>query len=487
MVDRDSATASVTNDPDESPSQSSPGQQSPVERPAKHRRRTSNFDRLVKQLSEDRVGLEIDQSSRRYTNAKRYQNRALNRDSTSSFDNLSPSQTRSVTPETSQTPTSATPKETKDAVTTTTTTTPTTSKPKKASEADHKPKKNVNPPPQPTMSRRDRGGRNARNNGNNVNNDSGGEEAALWDSIKNKDIPDFIKSFNEESTGLEKLCELDKEAGAKEPDKVTQSTLSEMDQLCRSGVKNSDANIAKIKETIERLNILKGLVAANEKTEEKLPSKRGSQRDAAAAAAMYDFDGAADSPVPSPLGAGTTRSKAGERASTRDRERDRDSIGPKAGSVEPSAAGTPAASAANSSRSKVLFAKGESVAFKPKVNNGEAGSDWILGEVAHVSGEGKSRRYKVLDIEPDDQSKQKEYKTSASSMISITPEAQSASLPDWEPHTTVLALYPNTTTFYRAEVDSMDDKGRVNLKFEGEQDNSTLQQVERRMVIEFRA
>lgn len=487
MVDRDPATATATannasNDYEDSPSQSqsSPGQQSPVERPAKHRRKTSNFDRLLKQLSEDRVGLEIDQSSRRYTNAKRYQDRGRHRDSVSSFDNLSPSQTRSATPETSQTPTSATPKESKDP-----NTAATTAKPKKANEAEQKPKKNVKPSPQPTMSRRDRGGRNARNNGNNAN-DSGGEEAALWEAIKTKDIPEFIKSFNEESKGLERLCELDKEAGAKESDKVTQSTLSEMDQLCRAGVKNSDANIAKIKDTIERLNILKGLVAANEKTEEKLPSKRGSQRDAAAAAAMYEFDGAGDSPVPSPLGAGSTRSKA-ERASTRDRDRDRDSIGPKAGSVEPSAAGTPAPSGPNPARSKVVFAKGESVAFKPKVNNGEAGSDWILGEVAQVVGEGKSRRYKVLDIEPDDQSKQKEYKTSASSMIPITPEAQAGPLPDWEPHTTVLALYPNTTTFYKAEVDSMDDKGRVNLKFEGEQDNSTLQQVERRFVIEFRA
>jgi len=494
MIDLDPAAATdaakASNDPDDSPSlsQSSPGRQSPVssERPVKHRRKTSNLGRLVKELSENRVGLEFDQSSRRFTNAKRYQNRPFNRDSTSSFDNFSPSQTRSVTPETSQTPTTATPKdqepkEVKEA-------TP-AAKPKKPSETEHKPNKNIKPQPQPAMSRRDRGGRNARNNGTAVNSDSGGEEVALWEAIK-KDISDFVKGFQQESEGLQRLCDLDREAGAKDPEKVTRSVVNEMDKLCRAGVKISDANVAKAKEIIERLNILGGLVAANEKTEEKLPAKRGSQRDAAAAAAMYDFDGQGDSPLPSPLGAGTTRSKTGDRASTRDRDRDRDrdSIGPKAGSVEPSAAGTPAPSGgANPARSKVVFAKGESVAFKPKVNNGEAGSDWILGEVAHVVGEGKSRRYKVLDIEPDDQSKQKEYKTSASSMIPITPESQAAGLPDWEPHTTVLALYPNTTTFYKAEVDSMDEKGRVNLKFEGEQDNSTLQQVERRFVIEFRA
>ena len=157
--------------------------------------------------------------------------------------------------------------------------------------------------------------------------------------------------------------------------------------------------------------------------------------------------------------------------------------------MEPQGASTPAGSGPGAllNRSKVVFVKGDSVAFKPKPQGGESVSDWILGEVAQVLGEGKSRRYKVLDIEPEDQSKQKEYRTSASSMIPITSESLADTLADWEPKTTVLALYPNTTTFYKAEVHSMDDEGKVNLKFEGENDSSTLQQVERRFVIEFRA
>ena len=341
------------------------------------------------------------------------------------------------------------------------------------------------------MSQRNRSGRgSARNNGNNSNNDHG-EEVQIWESTKN-DVRDFVSSFNAESGDLDKICDMDKELGAMDPDKILMSSLNQMDQLCRSGVKQSDANAAKANALIEKLKILRAVAAAKEKDEATSagPSKRGATRDAAAAAAMYDFDAAGDSPVPSPIGGSSTR-KMGERASTRDRDRerekDRDSIGPKAGSVEPSGAGTSTpASSSTISKSKVVFSKGESVAFKPKTNSGEAGSDWILGEVAQVVGEGKSRRYKVLDIEPDDQSKQKEYKTSASSMIPITPESQAASLPDWEPQTTVLALYPNTTTFYRAEVYDMDDEGRVNLKFEGEHDSSTTQQVERRFVIEFR-
>ena len=72
-------------------------------------------------------------------------------------------------------------------------------------------------------------------------------------------------------------------------------------------------------------------------------------------------------------------------------------------------------------------------------------------------------------------------------MIPITSEALASTLKDWEHGKVVLALYPNTTTFYKAEVHNMAENGRVDLKFEGENDSSTLQQVERRFVIEYRA
>ncbi|KAG9255709.1 SGF29 tudor-like domain-containing protein [Emericellopsis atlantica] len=336
-----------------------------------------------------------------------------------------------------------------------------------------------------------------RNGGGNGNGDRG-EEAHIWDGIK-KQLGGFVKNVNAESDGLSRLVDMDKQAGAMEADKVPGHMLKEMDQLCRSGVKQSDQNLAQVNGLIESLNILKGLVDANKK-DEAGPSKRASTRDSTAAASLYDFDGPGESPVPSPVAPGPSRGKAGERASTRDRDRDRDrererdkerdSIGPKSGSVEPAGAGgvsTPMSSSAGIARSKVVFAKGDSVAFKPKFIAGEGTPDWILGEVAQVVGEGKSRRYKVLDIEPEDQSKAKEYKTSASSMIPITPEDQAKSLADWEPKTTVLALYPHTTTFYKAEVHSMDGEGNVKLQFEGENDSSTLQQVERRFVLEYRA
>lgn len=357
------------------------------------------------------------------------------------------------------------------------------------------------------MSQRNRSGRGSgRNNGG-----AHGEEAQIWDSCKNQ-LGEIVTGINHENDSLQELVDLDKEVGAMEPDKIPNESLKKMEDLCRSGVKYSEANIAALKNVAEQLRILRAVVVAKEQAEAAAagPGKRASAaaaaaaRDNAAAAAaasssLYDFDAGADSPVPSPIGGGgggsrkhsdrgKDRGERGggerdtrERDRERERERDRDnSIPPsKADSVEPPG---------SVNKSKTVFAKGDAVAFKPKAGSSTEGvADWIMGEVALVLGEGKSRRYKVLDIEPDDQSKQKEYRTSASNMISITPESLAGTLRDWEKGQVVLALYPQTTTFYKAEVHSMDGAGKVNLKFEGENDSTTLQQVERRFVIEYRA
>ena len=337
-----------------------------------------------------------------------------------------------------------------------------------------------------TMSQRIRSGRGTnRSNGNN----SHGEEAQIWESCKSQ-LAEIVSGINAENDNLSELVDMDKKVGAMDAEKIPNDSLKMMEQLCRNGVKFSEANISSLKAVTEQLKIMRAVIVAKEQAEAGAagPTGKRNARDSAAAAAaaasLYDFDGAGDSPVPSPI-ANSSR-KYGDRSSNRDR----DSLPPKAESVEPQgptgAGGAGSAAAAAANKSKVVFAKGDAVAFKPKAG-GEGVADWILGEVAQVLGEGKSRRYKVLDIEPDDQSKQKEYRTSASSMIPITPESQASTLKGWEAGQTVLALYPNTTTFYKAEVHSMDGQGRVDLKFEGENDSTTLQQVERRFVIEYRA
>jgi len=354
------------------------------------------------------------------------------------------------------------------------------------------------------MSQRNRSGRGS----NRANGTAHGEEMQLWDSAKEK-FQELVAAINKDNANLEQIIHHDKQAAAavKTNARISAATLSSLDELTRKGVKNADQISSNIGRLVEQLTILKGVQLAKETAAEAAagppPGSRTSMnsraREPKPDTSLYDFDADGDGAIPSPVS--SSARKLGDRGSNRD------SMPPKAESVEPqgpssggsgSAAGGPAvsasaaaaaaaAAAANAlSRTKVVFNKGQEVAFKPKLN-GEATSDWILGEVAQVLGEGKSRRYKVLDVDPDENVAQKEYRSSASSMISITPKSQAPSLPQWDVGKTVLALYPNTTTFYKAEVMGTAADGRVNLRFDGENDSTTMQQVERRFVIEYRA
>lgn len=412
------------------------------------------------------------------------------------------------------------------------------------------------------MSQRNRSGRGLnRNNGS-----SHGEEAVLWDSLKDK-LPEVLAKINEDGRNLEELLKLDAEANAyrKKGKEPPASLIAKMDAHCRKGVKATEAMKLDIPAYVEKINILRAILQANkdqgggdsgpgpsstarsaassrptrdrerdrerererdrerdrdrdrdrerEKEKEKERDKdrdrekekdkerereretrdreRDSQRDPAATSSLYDFDGSGESPVRSPMGGSARRFGT-------DRSSNRDSIPPQSDSAETGSAersgsvtagnggSAAAAAAAAQAKSKVVFAKGDEVAFRPKQVTGGEQPDWILGEVAAVIGDGKTRRYKVMDVEPDESSKQREYRTSASNMIPITSESQAASLLPWESGKIVLALYPQTTTFYKAEVVSTSVDGKVNLHFEGENDSATLQQVERRFVVDFR-
>lgn len=72
------------------------------------------------------------------------------------------------------------------------------------------------------------------------------------------------------------------------------------------------------------------------------------------------------------------------------------------------------------------------------------------------------------------------YKTTAASLIHI-PKAGSP-LPQFQIGKQVLARYPDTTTFYRAEVMGL-KKEVYRLKFEGEEDDKEME-VDRRYVLD---
>ena len=91
------------------------------------------------------------------------------------------------------------------------------------------------------------------------------------------------------------------------------------------------------------------------------------------------------------------------------------------------------------------------------------------------------RWYDVQDPEPNENGEQGAvYKTTAAHLIPI-PQVTS-SLPSFAVGKQVLARYPDTTTFYRAEVMGA-KKDNYRLKFEGEEDDKEME-VDRRYVLD---
>ena len=371
-------------------------------------------------------------------------------------------------------------------------------------------------------SQRNRSGRGSnRNNGGDV-----GEEVDLWKTCQ-AGLHNIVDMYNEHSDNAQKIHDLDKivASNRRANSQGFHESRNQLEAAVRAGVKITERDrlsnqSSQLKDLIEHLEVLRGVQYADGRAADQagpppMSSGRGGSsrnRDPAATAPtskeLYDMFDDTDGPVPSPLAHGGGPSSRKDRSATRDSVPPRGDRGTpsKADSLEPqlplgsgdggvrsSGAGgtsgpgsTGSGAGSGAARSKITFFKDDEVAFKAKVaDSGEA--YWILGVVQLVIGEGKSRRYRVLDPEPDEATgKQKDYKTSASNMIPITPAAQIANLPQWERGRTVLALYPGTTTFYKAEVISTEPDGRVNLRFEGEENATTMQAVERRYVVEFR-
>ncbi|KAI0479986.1 SGF29 tudor-like domain-containing protein [Xylaria cf. heliscus] len=303
-----------------------------------------------------------------------------------------------------------------------------------------------------------------------------GEELSVWKDIKDR-LPGVIDMANQSSANTDSMYEQDKLCAEKKKNKtLTQDDLDKLDQLSRQGVRHNEAAAQALKEQIEKIKVLRAIVKHNEEAEASI-SRSGQRKD--------PWDYPEDSPMPSP-NSSVQRRMGGSKGERGDsvpppKHNERSTPAAKAGSAEPQ----PGLSS-NSIRTKQIFAKDDEVAFKPKPTGNEQ-TDWILGIVQEVRGEGKSRRYRVLDADFDENQNhhQKDFRTSASSMILIPKEG--TVLPPLEEGKVVLALYPNTTTFYKAEVMGMDGSEKVNLKFEGEESSNTMQAVTRRHVVEYRA
>lgn len=246
----------------------------------------------------------------------------------------------------------------------------------------------------------------------------------------------------------------------------TDAELAQLDQLFRANIKNSEEENETIKELMQKTELLLAMTKANEA---EASVRVSSTRDSHSRSAM-DMDGAADSPGPSPAENKQIKKLSAGRPSSqppRDKEKDADDR-----SEHNSATG----------KTKVTFALNQEVAFKPKIANSTEEHDWIQGIVVKVIGQDKSRRYDVKDPYPEDTSKGiVVYRSSASSMVPIPPIG--AHMPPYEAGKQVLALFPDTTSFYRAEVVSMmENDTKVHLRFE--EDDLTPRIADRRFVLD---
>ncbi|KAK6526232.1 SAGA HAT/Core module component, variant 3 [Orbilia ellipsospora] len=125
---------------------------------------------------------------------------------------------------------------------------------------------------------------------------------------------------------------------------------------------------------------------------------------------------------------------------------------------------------------------GSQVAFRLPKQKGAEG-EWIQCDVINILGEGNKRRYEVQDPEPDEFGNHGQiYKALAHQLIPIP--SDSNGLAPYPNGKQVLARYPETTTFYKAEVIGTKRDGTCRLKFEGEEEVGKETEVERRLVLE---
>jgi SAGA-associated factor 29 len=135
------------------------------------------------------------------------------------------------------------------------------------------------------------------------------------------------------------------------------------------------------------------------------------------------------------------------------------------------------------------------VLYRDPKKRANSEGEGILCRVTTVIGEGKQRRYEIIDADPDPPTPSVPYRASVNHLVAIPPPSSNATAPDLNKGKHVLALYPGTTTFYKAEVvagwKAADAKVKseegvenlVRLRFEGEDEADREMSVERRYVL----
>ncbi|KAL8946071.1 MAG: hypothetical protein Q9222_007482 [Ikaeria aurantiellina] len=298
------------------------------------------------------------------------------------------------------------------------------------------------------------------------------EERNMWSQIVN-DLK-RLKAIQVKATEVSKAI-VEMEAKMAEPPTLTQ--IDELQALYREGVKLAEEEQKILNEepndVIKNVGILTALRTASEI--EPRNSQPGKSRNPKRQ--KLETDGTVDSPGPSPsVPTPTAKVKTGSTG--------------RSGSVpiikEPKESKEPVIKAEEgsegvkgpSAEKAGKFFIGAEVAYK--LAKAKEDQQWIQCEIINIDTAGNKKRYEVQDPVPDDNGQPGQiYKAPAAALIAI-PSADTI-LPDYPVGKQVLALYPETTTFYRALVTNV-KKDVYRLKFED--DNENEMEVVRRFVLD---
>ncbi|KAH0562479.1 hypothetical protein GP486_002836, partial [Trichoglossum hirsutum] len=348
----------------------------------------------------------------------------------------------------------------------------------------------------------------ARNRPRALKDDDAHEERNMWNQILN----DLKRCKNINSKAAEITAQIrDAEERAKnENGELSLAELDALQALYRDGVKLAEQEQAILKDepnrVIPNLGILTALRAASESDTTRAapassvpPKSRNPKRklDETPASNTMETPTQPSNPLSTSVSTpgGHTRLKA-----TTGRSGSVPSVAPKEAKDVPAlkieepvsastieSVGTPS-KIAGIEKSGASLKVGTEVAFRNNKHKGLDG-EFIQCTVISVVGDGVKKRYEIQDPEPDDNGNPGQiYKASAAYIIPIPPSSVNlASLPDFQKGKQVLARYPETTTFYKAEVMGMKKTATgyfCRLRFEGEEEKDREVEVERRYVLD---
>ncbi|SLM39683.1 SGF29 tudor-like domain [Lasallia pustulata] len=302
------------------------------------------------------------------------------------------------------------------------------------------------------------------------------EERNMWTQIVN-DLRG-LKVINAKAKEIEgQILKMETEMGPS----PSSAELAALENLFRENLKHSEEEQKILNEepndVIKNVGILTALRTASESEPPRNPANSKSRNQKRQKTEKIEMmDGAADSPGPSPIAtsAAASRLKANTvRSVSVPTTKEIKEVPVK---IEEGAEGGKGPSTERAGK----FFVGAEVAYK-QAKMKEDGSQWIQCNIINITDIGNKKRYEVQDPEPDEDGAPGQiYKTGAQALIAIPQPG--TPLPDYAIGKHVLARYPNTTTFYRAEVTAM-KKGSCKLKFEEDQDQEM--EVDRRFVLEF--